>query len=528
MKISIVDLMGHYYDDPVKIKTPQSSAVDRHNEVATAIPKAKTSRAKRPLLVAAALLLAVTAAVAAPFTLSRTVEKEPLNEGVVPVESVSEELPSTLPTQFPDTVQSSMETAPDAAQVPTDTRTIAGALEETSYYCHGNILYVDGRYYTLTEDGPEPLETVNLQTTVELYGTWTVDIDYAVVDGTLVFHNNTSTARYTFVDGKQIKESEYLEQYGEWPEEVYEPDVAVALPVEGSADTVMLQIDRRDQPVVVDGCDYKFFLNVLTGEISDPLANVPELFNHGPMRSVQFNSACTRAILTTYAMEGSPVSGSLYPGNTMVYVCDLMTGEITDMGELLSPYVPELEDPEVRVQLRAGSVWADDDTILCWMICSDTREEAPNGGLYVSMYSYDLAAGELNYRRSVAGTHDSGDDFNQAWLYEDLEHDNGTYTKQMVDTACGATYDMETIAKGLWTRDSTAARSLLEADDGTLYLVDTDQMAWAELTGQLSLPDETFQSIQLLTDDWLCLGTAEQVHCYRIPNDLSMTLMTTK
>ena len=525
MKIDIVDLLDYYCDHSVELDVPAELAGESCDFVAE---QSKASRGKQLLLVAAALLLVVTAAVATPFTLAHTVGKNTLGEGAAPVRSILEELPSALPTKLPATVQSSAEPSVDTPQTSANTQTIAGAPEETSYYCHGNILYVGGEYYTLTEDGPELLETVNLKTTVELYGTWEVDIDYAVVDGTLVFHNNTSTARYTFVDGQRIEESEYLEEYGEWPEEVFEPNVAVALPVGGSADTVMLQINRQDQSVIGDGCDYKFFFNVLTGEISDPLANVPELFDHGPMRSVQFNSARTRAILNTYAMEESPVDGSLYPGDTMIYVCDLSTGEMMDVSELLSPHVPELDVPKAQVQLRSGSVWADDDTILCWILCSDTREDALNGGLYVSMYSYDLTARELNYRRPVAGIHDSGDDFNQAWFYEDLEHDNGTYTKQMVDAGSGKVYDMEAIAEGLWPRDSTAARSLLQTDDGRLYLVDTNQMTWAELTVQLSLPDEVFQHIQLITDDWLFLGTEEKVYCYHIPSTLSMVPLTAK
>ena len=64
--------------------------------------------------------------------------------------------------------------------------------------------------------------------------------------------------------------------------------------------------------------------------------------------------------------------------------------------------------------------------------------------------------------------------------------------------------------------------SLLTAEDGTVYLIDHQENAWVNLTQQLSLPKAGIQSYSLLTEDWLCLSTSQQVYCYRL-TDIPLT-----
>ena len=71
-------------------------------------------------------------------------------------------------------------------------------------------------------------------------------------------------------------------------------------------------------------------------------------------------------------------------------------------------------------------------------------------------------------------------------------------------------------------------RNLLRTEDGTLYIIDAELKSWANLSEQLSLPEETVIHTQLLTDEWLCLSTESQVYCYRIPADISMYPLTQK
>ena len=51
----------------------------------------------------------------------------------------------------------------------------------------------------------------------------------------------------------------------------------------------------KDGEGTVSGLSYPFFYNILTGEISDPLSNVPELFQHTYFSGFVFNSSRTRA-----------------------------------------------------------------------------------------------------------------------------------------------------------------------------------------------------------------------------------------
>ena len=67
---------------------------------------------------------------------------------------------------------------------------------------------------------------------------------------------------------------------------------------------------------------------------------------------------------------------------------------------------------------------------------------------------------------------------------------------------------------------------LLTAEDGTVYLIDHQENAWCNLTEQLSLPAEHFQSYPLLTADWLCLSTEDHVYCYHLREQLVWTPLT--
>ena len=99
MKVDIKDLMDCYFDDSVRLDDPKTFLESRPVAESNASFHA-TSRnyGKRSLLVAAVLLLVVTAAVATPLVLSRTAGHGAMTEGTVPTESVQNELPSELPT----------------------------------------------------------------------------------------------------------------------------------------------------------------------------------------------------------------------------------------------------------------------------------------------------------------------------------------------------------------------------------------------------------------------------------------------
>ena len=98
MKIDIVDLLDNYCDHSVELDIPAELAKENCDFVST---QPKVHHGKRPLLVAAALLLVVTVAAVVPFTLSRTIGDGAMTEGTVPTESVKKELPTELPATVP-------------------------------------------------------------------------------------------------------------------------------------------------------------------------------------------------------------------------------------------------------------------------------------------------------------------------------------------------------------------------------------------------------------------------------------------
>lgn len=536
MKIRVIDLMKYYQGDGLKLDSPESIAERRNTRLHEKNSMRTAHRGHRPILIAATLLLVVTASAATPFVLSRTAGHGAMTEGTVPTESVQNELPSELPT-------APQEGMPESAAAPQrliPSYTITGAkvresytgadnvrygqslLHENNIGYYGNIINMDGTYYTMTDNGPELLETTKLQTTVELYGSWEVDIDYAVVDGRLAFCNNTSTEDYTVVDGKKITRSDYDMANGRFSGSDMEwitPSVAVALPFENSADTVMLRIYRTDIPAV-ERASYTFFYNVITGEINDPLANVPELFNHDCFSRASFNSSLTRAIVETDKQDG-------YEYIQTAYVCDLATGEMTAVSELAAPHMPEPENPETTFSLRAeGCMWADDNTLLYFI-----EEYTPNGQEWTIpedggsndrcywLCAYDMTTRTVKYQLRDVPLLTSWGAFNQPYLRTAIQIiDTGTGAKylfdQNMDTSCG---------------DETSTRTIFYCYDKEAYLLDSAQKGWIKLSDYMELPDpnrdnpnEILTTAKFLTDNLLCLMTEDTVYCYRIPDNLPM------
>lgn len=518
MKISIMDLMDYYYGE----EGAQLAAKQARHTAAPSAP-AQKSPALRPLRIAAAFLLVVGISGAliwgfgskhgAGNSLGQEPTPEPTAVATAPPESSSEEAART--THAPDAVA-----YPQQSEVPNSTDEAAAlhadsvldcAADSTDYYSYGNLILADGSYYTMTQNGIVPLTTTHLETTVDLYGSWTVDLDYAVVDGQLVFHNNTSTNRYVLVDGEPMGEMDYYEKYGTYPTDVIEPQVAVAEPVPGSADTVQLWIYRHDSQA--SGLRYPFFYNIFTGEVSDPLANVPELLNHTFFGGFIFNSALTKVLVPISTALSVGPDDAIIPGSRTVYVCDLVTGTMTDAWSLLESDLPNTDDPDTNLSMSGSCTWADDDTFLCWITTITVKDDDTQ--ISTSAYAYSLSDQALVYRSADSGSCVESYAFNQSQIYESLENRTSA-ALQLRDTASGTTYSTGSIAPDLGIRKLSGNMSLLTAGDGTIYLVDEQHASWANLTEQLALPKDGVQSYPLLTEDWLCVSTRAHVYCYEL------------
>ncbi len=516
MKIPIIDLMDYYSDHSVKLDIPEFPA-EPHVEATAAPAQRKKHSMRKPMLAVASLILIVTGALYMQLSFHRSTDSgQALNETPAATESfgVSAEIPV-------DSSRESDEIAvvaePKCISTTIEPMLVSGQMDERSLYCEGNMFSVDGQYYTMTENGLEPLQPENLHTTVDLYGSWEVDIDYAVVDGVLAFHNNVSTQSYAIYNGEILTQQEYHDGgmsavFGEltW----IEPAVAYALPLEDSPNTVILRIFRQDKPAY-ERVAYTFLYNIFTGEISDPLANVPELFDHGYFCYATFNTSVTRAIVRTYETDGYNI-----------YVCDLISGEMVNLYTLAEGSTPTSDNPDTVFTTRTDNcIWADDDTLLYWVM-----ESTPNGneagytetGDYISdsddcywLCSYDMSTRLLNYQKRDAEFYLASTDGTYTYI-QDISAETATpYVLNTADGSCS--YLDITVNDFNW---DTTENQMIIFEGGTLYLVDCSNSAWTTLNDALELP-ESWNQVLLLADNKLVLIGDDAVYCYMIPEGLA-------
>lgn len=570
MKIRIVDLMDYYYGDdakPDRVAVPGEETREHRSRRGDVV---KMSRRQRPLLVAAALLLVVTGGLALRLGLGHSPDGgQAMSEGSSFVESIQETMRPELSTAAPESSVELEGTAPQIASDLLQPSVIEGEWDAVeNIFCAGNLFYLNDSYYTMTDSGPEQLEMQNLTTTVDFHGTWEVDIDYTVIDGELVFRNNTDKNDYTIVDGEKMNWVEYQEwkweQMGvsedipllERPEvdlsevEWITPQVAIAEPLAGSADTVQLSVRRTDLSYI-DNLTYPFFYNIFTGEITDPLANVPELHDRGSLGTVRFNSSLTRALVEIW---GEPVYSDGSSGKR-TYVCDLVTGEMTWVIDLIKPFLPENAtfeqyDPEVGLDgslWDEGSciVWADDDTLMLEMferipleVAGSVRDYGPDEEVpeeiwdpwerHSWLYAYNMVDGTIRYQLKDMKDVYRLQDFCQPYLHAG-EYDAGTDTSSFytIDTATGAAYALPEVRFSSSSRSvETRTGTVRYEQDGEVYWIDDTQMAWVKLSDYIAVPAGEITDVQMFTDDWLCLFTADQACFYHIPDDLPMTPLT--
>ncbi len=529
MKIRIMDLMD-YYDGPIHVPT----AVSTKDSSPSSPQQLNRKKHRKALLLAAALLLLAAAGI---FALFFSLQQSARGR------TAFEETPVQSPfgmEDFPDSTLESPSLILDPSSVE-DTyskesysRVFDTTIEYSDYgSCYGNLIYLDEVYYTMTDEGPEPVELQTLNTTVKLYGTWGISIDYAFIDGELVFRNNTSTTAYTMIDGEQVTWTEYEERYGE-PADLTDgtwitPKVAVATPVAGSADTVQLTISRTDQ-AKVDNCHYPFFYNIVTGEVSDPLANVPDLFDYGTVTSVSFNDSQTRAIIHVLTV-GETFDGSSYVSGSEMYVCDLITGEMVNIDSLFSPFYSEA-DPEGfgAKSGTSGYYWASDDTLIGWVYVSTASENTDTGSAITALsdsipwlFSYNFSTGRLNYCLEDIAEVLSIYDGNQPYISYFADEEG--YPFQVIDSIGSKVYRLDASFGSLtalyW--DSMDPYTILYSDDEVLYFVDASRASWINLGDYLVLPADPIETVWMVTEDWFCLSTGKQVYCYHVPEDVEWT-----
>jgi hypothetical protein len=281
----------------------------------------------------------------------------------------------------------------------------------------------------------------------------------------------------------------------------------------------MLTIRLLDQSIV-ENCNYSLFYDLATGEIYDPLGNVPDLFSYGNMALVSFNTALTRGIVEVfgiaYLADGDP-----YVDGSMTYICDTETGEMWSLEDRMAQFLPEdTDDGTIYAVSGSGCLWADDDTLLFWI-----TERTPNGDDWDStmwLCSYDCSTETLNYSRRGVAYAGWIQDGSCPYLVANIE---GTSNFEVTDTATGACYvfQQDFSACDWYSYSYTDDRVLFYSTDLEFYLVDAPSHSYAELPcSPEQLPDD-IERTYLMTDDWICIRTDTQLYFYRIPEELAWT-----
>jgi len=263
--------------------------------------------------------------------------------------------------------------------------------------------------------------------------------------------------------------------------------------------------------------NYVFLYNVVTGAVTDPLANVPGLFAYGICMDFVLNDAATRAVVEVY----TDTKAEDFIG---YYVCDLTTGEMTPIGDIAAAYFPETQGGRTILGSDYGNFrWTDDDT-LAFSISV--------GGDNVWLCGCNLASESVLYQKKVSGYVFGGGSNRYVPIVqgssapEEIGNQYGFW-----DKATGQTYYFDGLSfTSYFCSFSVDDRhALVMGEAPKLYWVDLEQMAWADLSDTVSTLTDggSYETLSLLGSDWLCLTTTDEtILFYHIPEELSMTPLT--
>ena len=271
MKMPIVDLMDLYVDENAAELgdcLPPLPEIDQQRRNPRA-PKTNASRFRKPFGIAASILIVLGVAGALVLGLGHRQTGGTLSPGETPP-AVSQW--GVVPSQGPDSAsesewkpeqeasQSNVDMQPEADKInPVLMEGLSSDyIERSLYSCDGN-LFDDGiRYYTVRDGRVVEAEAKNISIDFYAYGDWNFSMDYIIAeDDSIALRDCSQNDTYFRISR-----------------------------IPGSSDTVMVTV-RRVEESHVENCDYPVFYNIETGETMDPLANVPELFDHGDPSVIQ-------------------------------------------------------------------------------------------------------------------------------------------------------------------------------------------------------------------------------------------------
>ncbi|GEM_PF-7135228 len=491
MKMQIEDLMDLYVgEDAAELgeRLPPLPEPGKGRRKPVVLRK-KYSHVRRTVGIAASILIVLGIAGALMLGFGNRQAGSTLAPGETPP-AVSQW--GVVPSQGPD---SASESEQEAAQSDVDMQPEADKINPvlmegvSSDYidrslnrCQGNLFFDGKQYYTLRDGQIVPTEVQTIHIDFYAYGDWELYIDYIIdQNGNLALRDRSQNDVYFYVE-----------------------------PVSGSSDTLRITVRRLEQSHV-ENCDYPVFYNIETGEIMDPLANVPELFDYGDPSSILVSSSRRWAL--AHCFEYVEDGDSYFQTGSNEYLCDLETGYMVLLEDAM--YTDDMQNLE-----RTNAFWGSDDTLYVWFSERTGEENVP---YWIAAYTPE--SGTLRYlNRCLNDPHNI---HTEARDYLGEFYDAGGLLYLLVtDAANGTQWTLTDVDLNGSTCCSEVPNRLVLAVSDQVYLVDEVEKGYVCLNDILTMPEEMIEAITLQTENLLCIYTERGCYCYVLPEITETTPLT--
>ena len=491
MKMQIEDLMDLYVGEnaaELGERLPPLPEPGKGNRKPV-VPRKKHSHVRRTVGIAASILIVLGIAGALMLGFGNRQAGSTLAPGETPP-AVSQW--GVVPSQGPD---SASESEQEAAQSDVDMQPEADKINSvlmegvSSDYieyslnrCQGNLFFDGKQYYTLRDGQIVPTEVQTIHIDFYAYGDWNLYIDYIIAeDGSIALRDCSQNDIYFRISR-----------------------------IPGSSDTVMVTV-RRVEESHVENCDYPVFYNIETGEIMDPLANVPELFDYGDPSSILVSPSRRWALVDCfeYVEDGD----SYMQTGHNEYLCNLETGSMVLLADAM-----QLD--ETQNLQEENAFWGSDDTLYVWFSEQTGEENVP---YWIAAYTPE--SGTLRYlNRCLNDPHNI---HTEARDYLGEFYDAGGLLYLLVtDAANGAQWTLTDVDLNGSTCCSEVPNRLVLAVSGQVYLVDEVDKGYVCLNDILTMPEEMIEAITLQTENLLCIYTERGCYCYVLPEITETTPLT--
>lgn len=491
MKMQIEDLMDLYVgEDAAELgeRLPPLPEPGKGNRKPV-VPRKKHSHVRRTVGIAASILIVLGIAGALMLGFGNRQAGSTLAPGETPP-AVSQW--GVVPSQGPD---SASESEQEAAQSDVDMQPEADKInpvlmegvssdyiEYSLNRCQGNLFFDGKQYYTLRDGQIVPTEVQTIHIDFYAYGDWNLYIDYIIdQDGNLALRDRSQNDVYFYVE-----------------------------PVSGSSDILRITVRRLEQSHV-ENCDYPVFYNIETGETMDPLANVPELFDHGDPSVIQVSPSRRWALVDCfeYVEDGD----SYFQTGNNEYLCNLETGSMVLLADAM-----QLD--ETQNLQEENAFWGSDDTLYVWFSEQTGEENVP---YWIAAYTPE--SGTLRYlNRCLNDPHNI---HTEARDYLGEFYDAGGLLYLLVtDAANGTQWTLTDVDLNGSTCCSEVPNRLVLAVGDRVYLVDEVEKGYVCLNDLLAMPEEMIEAITLQTENLLCIYTERGCYCYVLPEITETTPLT--